>query len=228
MRKSLLFFVILCLAKLTSAQIYEFGGFGGGAYYMGDINPEKHFYSINFSMGALYRYQLHSRLSFRFDFINAKLSGDDTDFDNPYQNIRNESFTTNLYELTGNVEFDYFPSSYEGNSNYSLTPYTIAGLGFFYVPDISDYSLFIPVGTGFKFYVNKHWTINLEWNFRFGFDDQLDKLKNDYPDNTAEFNNTLQQTFEKNNDIYSLFGMYITYRLFTNNSVCPAYGRINN
>ncbi len=56
------------------------GIFAGTAYYMGDINPNRHFYRPSLSLGAFYRYNINTRFAVRANAYYAQLSGNDLDF----------------------------------------------------------------------------------------------------------------------------------------------------
>src|SRR5512135_3448611 len=45
------------------AQDYDVGLYGGGSYYLGDLNPGVHFQSTQLAFGALLRYNLDDRWS---------------------------------------------------------------------------------------------------------------------------------------------------------------------
>ena len=68
--KVLTVFLILALSLLmpkeANSQIMEVGATGGLSYYIGDINPSKHFNQSEIGFGASLRYYQNLRWAFRF------------------------------------------------------------------------------------------------------------------------------------------------------------------
>jgi len=194
----------------------DIGIFAGTSYYMGEINPVRHFYKPSPDFGAIYRHNFNPRNSIRFHAIYANLRGDDLDFTNDFQQARGYSFQTSLLELAANTEFNFFPYQY-GKRKDRYTPYVTAGLGYNFVfsPDRRGTTdLIITYGAGFKLNVSRHISAGCEWSFRKTFNDRLDGLVNPGTDNTV---------FYHNNDWYSIVGIFVTYKFLTYLLECPAY-----
>ena len=44
--------IMFFLPLVSSAQTLEIGAFGGAAYYLGDLNPQRHFTESNIAYGG--------------------------------------------------------------------------------------------------------------------------------------------------------------------------------
>ena len=211
----ILFFAISTTA--FSQTKAELGFFGGVAYYLGDINPNKQFYSNSVALGGIYRYNFNSRYSLRAGMLFSGLSGEDKDFDNSYQKARGASFDTDLVDLSLQVEFNFQPFwSPKKSKSQIMVPYVTAGIGYI-APSSTSSSFTIPMGLGLKTNLGGRWTAALEWSFRKSFTDELDHL--DDPNGLNKSN------LIHNNDWASFFGVMISYKLFPDNEECHSYGR---
>lgn len=103
--------------------------------------------------------------------------------------------------------------------------------------------LAVPVGAGIKAKLNQKWTIGLEYGLRITFTDYLDDVSTTYVDPTriqaqygpmsaamADRSPTLhdelidnQRGNPENNDLYGIFGVTVTYRIYGNKPVCPSF-----
>jgi opacity protein-like surface antigen len=194
----------------------DIGIFAGGSYYMGEVNPVRHFYRLSPDFGAIYRHNFNPRNSVRFHAIYGSLRGSDLDFTNNFQQSRGYSFQTSFLEVAANTEFNFFPYQY-GKRKDRYTPYVTAGIGYDFVFDSEKKGttdLVITYGAGFKFNVNRHISAGCEWSFRKTFNDHLDGINNPGTDNAV---------FYHNNDWYSIVGIFITYKFLSYLLECPAY-----
>lgn len=101
----------------------------------------------------------------------------------------------------------------------------------------------IPVGAGLKFKLNHKWTLGLEYGMRITFTDYIDDVSSTYVDPVrllsqygpmsaavADRSPTLhdeqldnQRGDPDKNDLYGLFGVTFTYRLYGNRPSCPTF-----
>ena len=73
-------FIFLFLGTLqVQAQYYEFGLFGGGANYFGDLNAVTQFRPGFPAVGAFFRYNMNPYMTHRFSVFYGKVSFDDCD-----------------------------------------------------------------------------------------------------------------------------------------------------
>ena len=142
----LLFISLFFVNTQTQAQTLDFGVFGGGVYYLGDINPDLHFASSQLAYGGLVRYNYRDRWGFRGSINMGKLKADDADFyqidavryfaidpdlqDPDYiyyaSSNRGLNFETDLTEISFIVELNFFPY-FVGSKKNTWTPYIFAG-----------------------------------------------------------------------------------------------------
>jgi len=129
------------------SQTLDFGVFGGGVYYLGDINPNLHFAATQPAFGGLVRYNLGDRWGFRGGINQGKLKADDADFyqieavqffatedydindpDLIYYSASNRglNFETDLTEINFLVELNFFPY-FVGSVKNTWTPYIFGG-----------------------------------------------------------------------------------------------------
>ena len=101
-------------------SLSEIGACVGKMYYLGDLNKHRQFYKPNLSIGLLYRYNINSRIASRFSFLYGKVQADDADSQVEYHVNRNLSFFTDIFELSGGLEFHYLPFQM-GNKKYRGT-----------------------------------------------------------------------------------------------------------
>jgi len=194
------------------------GVFAGTAYYMGDINPNRHFYRPSISLGALYRYNINTRFALRANAYYADLSGSDLDFPgtlHPDRPISPAMFNTSLLDLALQIEYNFLPFT-PNVGKWSYTPYISTGIAGALImgSDVSaENTLSFPFGAGMKVNLTSRLSAGAEWSFRKTFTDRIDGLKN--PSGTG--------SLLHNNDWYSFLGVFITFKFFNFATECPAY-----
>jgi len=203
------FFFFYFNAKAQVVSNTEIGIMGGGSYYLGDINS-KHFDYMMPSGGIVIRKNIDRRVVIKSELVLGNIRADDARNRNDTMKLnRNLHFRSPIYELSGQVEFNFLP--YEtGNSLYPFTPFIFVGVSLFrFNPkaeanngewvelqplgtegqgttsfqDRKKYALTqfsIPMGGGFKIAVNKTFNIILEYGIRKTFTDYLDDVSTSY------------------------------------------------
>jgi hypothetical protein len=213
-------FVVGMLIPLmsTAQQDADIGLFAGTSYYLGDINPNRHFYRPSFSYGLIYRYNINTRWAIRANGYVADLFGNDLDFPerlDPDRELSPQRFHTTLLDMALQAEFNFLPYS-PGLGNWQYSPYISAGLGGSMIMN-SDAdainTLAIPFGIGVKVNITARLSAGAEWGFRKTFSDSIDGVEN--PSGTS--------SVIHNNDWYSFMGIFITYKFFNFATECPAY-----
>lgn len=211
MRKLKTLFILTLLLSMTTivkSQRHELGLFVGGSYYIGDINPKKHFAQPNLAFGGVYRYNFTPHWAVKFNAYHGKIEGDDAVI--KHYRSRNLSFRSNLTEIGATVELNFFKYM-TGNKQMPASPFIFAGLSYYRFnpqalyqgewynlqplgtegqgttayPDRLPYSLggiSIPFGVGAKFSLGKNISLGLEWGMRKTFTDYLDDVSTTYPD----------------------------------------------
>jgi hypothetical protein len=209
----------MLVSGMTFAQRKaNFGVFAGTAYYLGDINPNQHFYRPSVSLGVIYRYNLNTRLALRANAYYADLSGSDLDFPktlHPDRPLSPASFNTSLLDVAFQVEFNFLP--YTPNiGKWVYTPYISTGIsGALIVSSnvAAENLTSLPFGVGVKVNLTSRISAGAEWSFRKTFNDHIDGLEN--PSGTG--------SLLHNNDWYSFLGVFITFKFFNFAKKCPAY-----
>ncbi len=204
----------------------DYGIIGGVSSYLGDINPNRLFYSPLPAGGIFYRYNFHPRQSLRANIIFGGLRANDLDFNNPIQTARKAQFSGNIGEMALQFEFNFLPYSTQGKK-WNLTPYIAAGLGLSFIDTKTtvqlpsfNYSAFtyqpiIPFSVGFKINIHKNLGLEAEYGFRKTFYDNFDGLTNNIdPDHKAWLHN---------NDWYSFAGIAFTWKIYNKLAGCPAF-----
>lgn len=194
------------IKKRTWAQ-RELGFFGGGSYYIGDMNPRGHFKATHPAAGIFFRYAKSYRYAFRFGFNYGEISGNDATSGEPDQVERNLNFKTQIYEANATAEFNFVEYRI-GHDRYKFTLFVFAGLAGFYFNPKSDvngstvalrelhsedqtkayprFQLSIPFGLGLKWNIGDKCGLGIEWGPRRTFTDYLDDIKGSYPASVAE------------------------------------------
>ena len=98
---TLLSFVFLFGTLSANAQYgLEIGFNAGVSYYMGDINYARQFYHPRHNLGATIKFHFSNRIDLRLGYFNSRLVGNDADFNNVFQQVRNKSFAVTLNEIS--------------------------------------------------------------------------------------------------------------------------------
>lgn len=230
-----IFLVFLCgfPNKLKAQQGIEFGGFVGGSYYLGDLNLGRHWYSPHLNIGGFVKYHFNGRVVTRIGAMFTRLSADDADFNNQFQQIRNRRFETSLLELSGQFEINFLPYKIGDTRKESFTPYLQTGLAIYMANAAQDvFNLAIPIGFGAKKNVTPRLVLGVEWSFRKTFSDYLDSVSgedilNNYdsnygiPVNDATWHK--QTGFRYHRDWYSIASVTLSYTFKLGGLGCPAY-----
>jgi len=221
MRSIFFFCIFLFSFFFTSGQgRAEYGLFLGTSYYNGDINHSQQFYSPSIGAGLIAKYNIDKHIIIGLKGYYGMLNGNDADFNNPENQIRQASFSTSVIDISAIVEFNfmsYTSSGFIKKNNERFTPFAFLGIGGNYVFNTSGNSnpISIPFGLGIKYNIFERVTLGLEWSFRKTFTDKIDGVVNIQDDNNYP---TIH-----NDDWYSFCGIFVTYKVFKEAIDCPAY-----
>ncbi len=210
------FLIIIFSVNVSAQEGIEFGGFTGTSYYLGDINPSRHFYSVSPSLGALIKYNLDNHYSVRTSINFGRLYASDRDFDNYFQQHRGASFESDFMDLTLLMEFNFLPFETTIFKK-GFSPFIAGGLSYIFISGsgVSDSYLSIPFGGGLKYGISKKVTIGAEWLLKKTFSDKIDGVIN--------FGQKNDPSLIHNNDWVSLAGFFITIKPFERKGDCPVY-----
>ena len=135
----LIFFSVLNV----TAQTPEIGVFGGGAYYIGDLNPYAHFNQTNYSVGAVYRSNFdNERVAMRIQAIYGQVAGNDAMSNDVNQLNRNLNFSSSVLEIGPLIEInfiDYIVGEMSRKKFKFQTFYLFAGITYFKMNPLGTY-----------------------------------------------------------------------------------------
>jgi hypothetical protein len=201
--------VLLFLTSSVFSQTMEIGLYGGVSYYLGDLNPGKHFLNSQISYGMLARYNIDSRWAVKISAYRGKIKGNSQS--SSFLPDRNLSFESPVTDLSAVAEFNFL-KYFTGSRREFISPYIYAGISaFFYDPVANGYSLrslgtegqkigyegrtpysnvsvAIPFGLGVKFSLAKNLGMTLFWEMHKTFTDYLDDISQTYYLNSQDIN----------------------------------------
>ena len=135
MRKLIIILITIVSFTNVTAQTPEVGIFGGGAYYIGDLNPYGHFSQTSYAVGVVYRHNFdNERIALRIQGIYGKVSGSDSKSKDANQLNRNLNFSSSVLEIGPLIEInfiDYIVGSLSRKKFKFQTPYLFAGVTYF-------------------------------------------------------------------------------------------------
>ncbi len=197
----------MLLQHLAVAQSYgEIGVSAGGSYYLGDLNPGKHFLLTKPAFGAFVRHNFNDRLAVRGGVMFGSVEGDD--FQSKVNLQRGLNFHSQITDISATFEFNFFeyfigslrhfvtPYMYAGGSvlffnpratydgaTYELHGMATEGQGSAVYPDRKIYNrtvFAIPFGIGVKYSLNRFLGASLDWGMRKTFTDYIDDVSTTY------------------------------------------------
>ena len=208
LRPFILFFALLT-THAAFAQIHEYGAFMGISNYFGSLNNVASFKQVGPSAGLFYRYNIKYRGAWRTSFNFGQVQFDDNTVKEAFNQQRNLSFRSNIFDVSSMIEFNFFKYDKESKKHW-WTPYIGTGLTvFFFNPQakydgkwyylqplgtegetdpsysgVKKYRLFsfaIPMVGGFKFSFARFWNVGVEVGIRQTFTKYLDDASGKYP-----------------------------------------------
>jgi len=138
-------FILIIFFSVTNvtAQIPEIGVFGGGAYYIGDLNPYAHFNQTNYAVGIVYRSNFdNERIALRIQAIYGQVAGNDAFSNDLNQLNRNLNFSSSILEIGPLIEInfiDYIVGDLSRKKFKFQTFYLLAGINYFKMNPLGNY-----------------------------------------------------------------------------------------
>ncbi len=215
-KKAVVLVTIIVASHSISAQTMEVGLFGGGSYYLGELNTALHFSETQLAFGLLARFNLNSRWAIKAGYNRGLIKSDDSK--NAAIADQGLNFQSTLNDITAVAEFNFLEYFTGSKKNY-FTPYIFGGIGFFtFNPQSYDgidlqplgtegqnvnfegrqpynkWGISIPFGFGVKYSLSDRFGLGVEWGMRKTFTDYLDDVSTSYylsgsdidPNNTAQ------------------------------------------
>lgn len=180
--------IILGSINISFGQYNEFGIGAGGFNYRGDL--VRTFDITNFRPGFLlhYRRNLSGYASVRMAISGGRMYGSDNKPFDALSSQRNESFTNDIYEVSGTFEY-YFLNFRTDKALVNWSPYLFGGLSMFGFnhqqeknAEYSSIQPAIPMGVGFRYDFNQKFGASLEFGARKTFFDWLDNVSEGNPE----------------------------------------------
>lgn len=210
MIRSIALLGVLCSLP-TIAQVSELGGTIGASYYIGDLNPDRHYpRDTKLAGGLIYRYNFNDRYAIRLQGLYGTLQAYDSDSKDELQQLRDLHFRSRLIEAGLLFEINFFKYRSKGKEGRNYTPFIFAGLAYFRASpqaqlDDTWYDLqplgtegqgtssrggeaypvdhfAIPFGVGFKWNAGRL-DFQLEWGMRRTNTDYVDDVSTTYLNN---------------------------------------------
>lgn len=207
-------FSYICLISLalnthdSHAQDWEAGVFAGISNYQGDLAPYVVAKESHPAFGIFGKKNFSPFFSFALSLNYGRISGSDENFD--YLKIRNLHFRSDIFEISNQIEFNFFPFTV-GFDRKEFTPYVFTGISVFRFNPKAYYNgqwvdlqsigtegqdiigserfkyntinLSIPVGGGFKFDINEKLNLLIFASYQYSFTNYLDDVGGNYYDN---------------------------------------------
>lgn len=194
-------FIFVFLASSVFSQTMEIGIYGGDCYYLGDLNPGKHFINTQISYGILARYNIDTRWAVKISAYRGNVKGNSKS--SSLLPNRNLSFESPVTDFSAVAEFNFL-NYFTGSRKNFVSPYIYAGISaFLYDPVANGYSLrslgtegqnigyegrkpysnvsiSIPFGLGVKISVARNLGMTFFWEMHKTFTDYLDDISQTY------------------------------------------------
>jgi hypothetical protein len=182
---------------------WEVGGRVGPSLYFGDLNTDFDLTRPGLMLGVGTHYNLNNRLVLGFMLNGARVYYRDDYSTNLFQQARNLSFRTDIYEFAARMEFNILEYIH-GDIDHGVTPYLHGGFSAFYYrptaeldgeryalrplgtegqPPGEEYfylSLGFVYGAGLKVDINYRWSIQIDLSARLLATDYLDDVSGTY------------------------------------------------
>lgn len=197
--------------QAQSEAIVQEGEFGvtlGAAHYFGDLNTRAGLNRPKLAFGAFFRKQFGNYIGLRVGGQFAQVGYSDVYSSNEYQQRRNLSFNSRIWELALQGDFNFY-KFVPGDPDHAFTPYVTLGVGIFnydpyaYLggekyflrqlgtegqgsapyPERKAYSsmaVAIPFGVGVKYNLTPGINVGFEVVHRFTNTDYLDDVSTTY------------------------------------------------
>jgi hypothetical protein len=212
MKNTLFLLVTICFTHISSAQLFEIGGFVGGSNYVGEVGPTTFLRPNKIGFGGIFKYNYTTRIAFRTTVSKLPIYAKDADSKNPIRRANNTSIKNDITEFTLGIEFNFFDYNI-ADWRINHTPYFVFETALFSYKkalnksDINEinyaneFGIAIPFGIGYKAKLVDKLAFALETRVRYTL--------TDFIDNGDVVNNIYNN--DKNNDWYFFTGFSLVY-----------------
>jgi len=181
----------------------------GTAYYIGDVNPTKHFGTrLKLSGGLTYRNNISKRWSIKAGLLFGQIEAWDEDSDSEWIQNRNLHFKNQFTEGSIQFELNYFDYQIGQSANW-ISPYLFAGVAYYTMKPQAYFKgtwyelqplgtegqgtseggkkynlngLSMPFGAGLKFNIYAIFGLSIDWGPRRTWTDYFDDISTTYAD----------------------------------------------
>jgi hypothetical protein len=208
-----LLFIALALPLFAQKNKFErskdVGLLYGTSYYLGEVNPYKHFGTRLKSGGGIsFRNNFNRRWTMKTSVLYHVVEAWDSDSDDPWIRNRNLSFRNQVIEGSVQGELNFF--NYQlGNRKFPVSPYLFGGLAYYRMRPMAQYrgtwyelqplgtegqgtefgaekyktTMFsVPFGAGIKTNLFAIFGLSIEWGVRKTWTDYFDDISGKYVD----------------------------------------------
>jgi len=194
----------MCCTCLTAQKGVELGAWVGFTHYYGDLQTELTISDPGLAGGLNFRYNFDTRIALKTSVNLGRVSASDADSQNTFERRRNLSFSSDIWDVTTQIEFNFL-SYIHGSNDAFFTPYLLAGISAFsYAPKTSiddqtfnlrdfgtegqaigeeygRFSIAPTIGLGLKWDINVDWSFNVELSIHNSSTDFIDDVSGVYP-----------------------------------------------
>ncbi|HKL96234.1 MAG TPA: outer membrane beta-barrel protein [Paludibacteraceae bacterium] len=173
----------------------EAGLQGGGAFYLGDVNPTL-FNNLGPSFGAFGKYKFDGHHELGLDVTGGWVG---------IQAINDVMQTVDFVDMSVLYTFNFWnygAKKYQENAS-NFTPYLFFGLGAtVYNFQAGLFGMNVPFGFGVKYKFAGRWNVGASWTMHKLLVDNFDNVNDPYRLNKGVFNNK---------DWFSTFGIFLSF-----------------
>lgn len=186
----------------------ELGGWLGTSYYFGDLNTTFKIQKPKLAGGLLVRRNFDQRVSVRSSINFGYVAAADSTSDNNWERNRNLDFRSPIIDWSNCIEFNFFSYNH-GSKDAFATPYFFGGFNVTYFDprttlnnktyrlrelgtegqspgsEYNNITAGLLLGGGFKWDINRDWSINIEASTRFLATDFLDDVSTQFPNKSS-------------------------------------------
>ena len=230
MKKCIFILLIIFTNSQITAQFIEPGLSFGLNSYSGDLKRGYTPFNGKIGLEIFNRFNISSYQTFKISYKRGLIEGEEKINDALSIN-RNMKFESKISEFSGKFEYNFL-DYFDEVSKFNFTPYIFFGIGTTILKNIKANNLKIeegrklflniPFGLGFKYLINKQFSIAFEVEFKKTFNDNLDYTRGA---NTSNINNVTGLNFNNNiknyqygngndNDFYYFTGISLSYILY--------------
>lgn len=189
MRHFLLLIFLFACTQVASAQMFEIGGFVGGANYIGDVGNTTYINPNSLVAGGIVKWNRSDRHSFRLSLLYADIQANDASSNQVRRQQRGYSFSNHVAEASLGLEFNFWSFDLSKAEEQS-TPYLYTGLTYFQSkhqllsadrpgrgtlqPQGDNWEFSIPMVFGYKQTITRRIIGAVEVGARYTFTDNMD------------------------------------------------------